>query len=183
MLGQWGPARQSDPISIYKAQGMLELLEMLSQVLSCWGSYLWGLWWQFWSSTAQDLYGRATLSFSVQSWAHGWSDQFLMKRPHDAGRSCEGGRLRCFLGVARLLSLDLAWLFIWTSLWHLGPLNRMLSVSRVFRLVWGQGNIWPTTCLGTIWCHTSLTLCPGLHAVTSWWICMCSILLGYGGAS
>lgn len=49
-----------------------------------------------------------------------------MKRPHDAGRSCEGGRLRCFLGVARLLSLDLAWIFIWTSLWHLGPLNRTL---------------------------------------------------------
>lgn len=49
-----------------------------------------------------------------------------MEHPHDAGWSCEGGRIRGFLGVAKLLTLDLAWISIWTSLWHLGPLNRRL---------------------------------------------------------
>lgn len=61
-----------------------------------------------------------------------------MKHPHDAGQSCEGGRLRCFLGVARLLSLDLdLHLDITLASW---PFEQD-AVSRVFRLLWGQGNI------------------------------------------
>lgn len=94
-----------------------------------------------------DLYGLATLSFSVQSWAHGWGDQFIMKLPHEAGWSCLGEHLCCFLGVPRLLTLDLAWIVIWTSFWHRGPLNRRLCPG-FFIVLWGQKNIWPTTCCG-----------------------------------
>lgn len=93
-----------------------------------------------------------------------------MKLPHGAGWPCEGGHLCCFLGVPRLLTLDLAWIFIWTSFWHLSPLNRRLCPGFSYYFG-GQGNIWPTTCCGDP--LISLPLCPGPHAVTSWWICVC----------
>lgn len=149
-------------------------------MLSCWGSYFWGLWWQFRSSTAQDLYGLASLSFSVQSWAHVWGEQFIMKRPHEAGWSCEGGHLCCFRGVPRLLTL--ASVFIWTSFWYLGPLNRRLCPR--FSYYYGvRETSDPLHVMGTLWCLASLLLCPGLHAVTSWWMCECSILLGCDGGN
>lgn len=135
---------------------------------------MWGLRWQFWLSAAHGLYGLATWSRCVQSWARGRGGSFITKLPNEAGWSHQDRHLHCFLGAPKQLTLDLAWIFIWTSFWASCPLNRRQCLEfSDYRGVRERSA--PLHGVGTLWHHASMAFCPDPYSVTSWWICVCSV--------